>query len=83
MRACSWSASVPDGKRASPPMPHTSSLMSRVRMLLTAADQFPNLGVFIPPGSTSDSTASAPVRGTGRRLGKALAGKEGERMHIV
>ena len=57
--------------------------MSRVRMLLTAADQFPNLGVFIPPGSTSDSTASAPVRGTGRRLGKALAGKEGERMHIV
>ncbi|KAH0835577.1 extracellular elastinolytic metallo proteinase [Lanmaoa asiatica] len=40
-------------------------------------DHLPNLGAFIPPGTTFNSVASAPAQGRGRRLGKALAGKKG------
>ena len=43
---------------------------------LNTGRPLPNLGAFVPPGSTFDSMASAP--GRGRRPGKAMAGKKGK-----
>ncbi|KAG9312510.1 Fungalysin metallopeptidase-domain-containing protein [Chiua virens] len=44
-------------------------------------DRLPNLGAFVPPGSNSDSVASNSLRGPGRRLGKAVAGKKGAKSY--
>lgn len=39
--------------------------------------RLPNLGAFVRPGTIFDSVSSAPRKGSGRRLGKALAEQKG------